>query len=286
MPGDAGQGSSVDVVALGRAAVTAGDLAGPPPAGVGIGQPGPPRLAQIPGGLGAPVGQIGVKPGHRGLDQPDGGRRERPPGGCALLAQPGRQPQRHRADPSPGISLQDRGVDALGGQERGEVTAQVAQEARQRTPRQQPGGQPGREIPLDRLAQPGRADALVRRRAVPQVRQRVEDAVIVGVKLPRLCLCRTDNSLMSEYVGVDFGLLLVVVVPVYCLVCVEVEEPLTLRLEPLDLRAGRIQVGGRLLGREDSLSVGLYGLASRDVLHDPLADHQLKTCVVHHRAGA
>jgi len=158
VPGDAGQGRGVDVVALGRAAVTPGDLAGPPPAGVGIGQPGPPRLAQVPGGLGAPVGHKGVKPGHRGLDQPDGGRRERAPGAGALLAQPGRQPQRDRADPGLGISVQDRGVDALGGQERGEVTAQVAQEARQRTPRQQTGGQPGREIPLDRLAQPGRAD--------------------------------------------------------------------------------------------------------------------------------
>ena len=57
MPGDAGQGSRVDVVALGRTAVTPGDLAGPPPAGVGIGQPGPPRFGQIPGGLAAPVVQ-------------------------------------------------------------------------------------------------------------------------------------------------------------------------------------------------------------------------------------
>ena len=82
MPGDAGQGRRVDVVALGRAAVPAGDLAGPPPAGVGVGQPGPPRLAQFPGGFGAPVGHEGVKPGHRGLDQPDGGRRERAAGGA------------------------------------------------------------------------------------------------------------------------------------------------------------------------------------------------------------
>ena len=158
MPGDAGQGRRVDVVALGRAAVPAGDLAGPPPAGVGIGQPGPPRLGQFPGGFGAPVGHEGVKPGHRGLDQPDGGRRERAPGAGALLAQPGRQPQRHRADPGPGIGAEVRGADALGGQERGEVAAEVAQVTRQRGPRQQPGAQPGREVPLDRLAQPGRAD--------------------------------------------------------------------------------------------------------------------------------
>ena len=80
------------------------------------------------------------------------------PGAGALLAQPGRQPQRHRADPGLGIGVQVRGVDALGGQERGEVAAEVAQEARQRAPRQQPGAQPGREVPLDRLAQPRRAD--------------------------------------------------------------------------------------------------------------------------------
>ena len=158
MPGDAGQSGRVDVVALGRAAVPAGDLAGPPPAGVGVGQPGPPRLAQFPGRVGAPVGHEGVKPGHRGLDQPDGGRRERAAGGCALLAQPGRQPQRHRADPGLRIGAEVRGADALGGQERREVTAEVGQEARQRAPRQQPGAQPGREVPLDRLAQPRRAD--------------------------------------------------------------------------------------------------------------------------------
>ena len=160
MPGDAGQGRRVDVVALGRAAVAAGtgDLAGPPPAGVGIGQPGPPRLGQFPGGVAAPVGHEGVKPGHRGLDQPDGGRRERAPGAGALLAQPGCQPQRHRADSGLGTGVQVRGADALGGQERGEVAAEVGQEARQRAPGQQPGAQPGREIPLDRLAQPRRAD--------------------------------------------------------------------------------------------------------------------------------
>ncbi len=158
--GDAGQGSRVDVVALGLAAVTAGtgDLTGPPPAGVGVGQPGPPRLGQFPGGFGAPVGHEGVKPGHRGLDQADGGGRERAASAGALLAEPGRQPQRHRAQPGVGAGGQDRGVDALGGQERGEVAAEVAQVARQRGPRQQPGGQPGREVPLDRLAQPGWAD--------------------------------------------------------------------------------------------------------------------------------
>jgi len=136
MPGDAGQGRRVDVVALGLAAVAAGtgDLAGPPPAGVGIGQPGPPRLGQFPGGFGSPVGHEGVKPGHRGLDQPDGGRRERPAGAGPLLAQPGRQPQRHRADPGLGTGIQDRGADALGGQEAGEVTPEVAQETRQRAP--------------------------------------------------------------------------------------------------------------------------------------------------------
>ncbi len=136
MPGDAGQGRRVDVIALGRAAVAAGtgDLPGPPPAGVGIGQPGPARFGQFPGGFGAPVGHEGVEPGHRGLDQPDGGRRERAAGASALLAQPGRQPHRHRADPGLGIGIQDRGVDALRGQEAGEVTSEVAQETRQRAP--------------------------------------------------------------------------------------------------------------------------------------------------------